>query len=219
MHRRSDQRLRLVVQDRQRLFRDGLAMILSSEPDLVVPATAATAQELATAVAEHDVDVVILELDTPDWDAYRLAADLRRRNPRLTFVGICNSVEDRPQQAYQAGFRCLVPRSAGVRTLLQTLRNLPLQPLPVSPRRPVPIDGRRPPLLTPRELEVLRAIGSGATTRKVAHLMGISPKTVENHKQRIFCKLGVQNQAHAVAVAMRQGLLGPYAGPFLLPAA
>jgi DNA-binding CsgD family transcriptional regulator len=41
--------------------------------------------------------------------------------------------------------------------------------------------------------------------------MGISPKTVENHKQRIFSKLGVQNQAHAVSVALRQGLLT--AGP------
>ena len=210
MHRRSDQRLRLVVQDRQRLFREGLAMILSSEPDLVVSATATTAQELATAVTEHDVDVVILELDTPDWDASRLAAALRRRNPRLTFVGTCNSVEDRLLQAYQAGFRCLLPRSAGVRTLLQTLRNLPLQPLPVPSSRLVPIDGHRP-LLTPRELEVLRAIGSGATTRKVGLLMGISPKTVENHKQRIFGKLGVQNQAHAVSVALRRGLLTPAA--------
>jgi DNA-binding CsgD family transcriptional regulator len=53
----------------------------------------------------------------------------------------------------------------------------------------------------------------------VAEAMGISPKTVENHKQRIFSKLGVQNQAHAVAVAMRQGLLSASAAPMLLPTA
>ena len=57
------------------------------------------------------------------------------------------------------------------------------------------------------------------TTRRVAAHMGISPKTVENHKQRIFCKLGVQNQAHAVAVAMRRGLLSPSAVPVAVPAA
>ena len=68
---------------------------------------------------------------------------------------------------------------------------------------------------------MLGEIGAGSTTRLVAQTMGISPKTVENHKQRIFSKLGVQNQAHAVAVAMRQGLLSasPSAGPMLLPTA
>jgi DNA-binding NarL/FixJ family response regulator len=210
MHRRGEPRIKLVVQDRQRLFREGLAMVLSSESDLVVTATVATAQELAAVITEHDADIVILELDTPDWDAYQLAGALRRRNPRLTLVGISNSVEDRSLQAYQAGFRCLLARSAGVRILLQTLRNLPVQPPAVTSRRVVPIDSRRP-VLTPRELEVLRAIGSGATTRKVGHIMGISPKTVENHKQRIFGKLGVQNQAHAVSIALRRGLLTPAA--------
>jgi DNA-binding CsgD family transcriptional regulator len=74
--------------------------------------------------------------------------------------------------------------------------------------RVVSLDERRP-LLSQREVQVLGEIGSGSTTRIVAETMGISPKTVENHKQRIFAKLGVQNQAHAVAVAMRQGLLQP----------
>jgi DNA-binding CsgD family transcriptional regulator len=49
--------------------------------------------------------------------------------------------------------------------------------------------------------------------------MGISPKTVENHKQRIFSKLGVQNQAHAVAVAVRQGLVDPTRRILSTPAA
>jgi len=56
---------------------------------------------------------------------------------------------------------------------------------------------------------VLTGISVGCTTQRVAAALGISPKTVENHKQRIFAKLGVQNQAHAVAVASRRGLLPP----------
>jgi DNA-binding CsgD family transcriptional regulator len=73
----------------------------------------------------------------------------------------------------------------------------------------ISLDERRSSVLTRREIEVLDAIGGGSTTRDVAMQMGISPKTVENHKQRIFSKLGVQNQAHAVAVAVRQGLVDP----------
>jgi DNA-binding CsgD family transcriptional regulator len=54
---------------------------------------------------------------------------------------------------------------------------------------------------------VLRQIASGLTTQQSAAVLHVSPKTVDNHKQRIFAKLRVQNQAHAVAVAHRAGIL------------
>jgi DNA-binding NarL/FixJ family response regulator len=200
--------LGIAVQDRQRLFRDGLALLLESEPDLTVVATAATASELVFAATEH-VDVVVLELDPPDWDACRLVAALRKRRPRLVVVGTLAEDSNRaPLRAYQAGVRTVFPRNAGARTLLQTIRSLPQHVPPVAPRQVLRLDERRP-LLTHREVQVLSAIGTGATTREMAAIMSISPKTVENHKQRIFSKLGVQNQAHAVAVALRQGLITP----------
>jgi DNA-binding CsgD family transcriptional regulator len=52
-------------------------------------------------------------------------------------------------------------------------------------------------------VEVLRAISSGHTTREISEQLEISAKTVENHKQRIFSKLGVQNRAHAIALSAR----------------
>ncbi len=61
--------------------------------------------------------------------------------------------------------------------------------------------------LTGRELEVLRLIGAGRTTRQISAGLGISQRTVENHKRRIFAKLDVQSQSHAVASAARLGLL------------
>ena len=65
----------------------------------------------------------------------------------------------------------------------------------------------RAPTLTGRELEVLRLIGAGRTTREISTALGVSRRTVENHKRRIFAKLGVQSQAHAVASAARLGIL------------
>jgi DNA-binding CsgD family transcriptional regulator len=64
-----------------------------------------------------------------------------------------------------------------------------------------------PPVLTRRERDVLRALASGGGSREIAERLDISAKTVENHKSNIYAKLGVQSQAQAVAVAVRQGLI------------
>lgn len=64
------------------------------------------------------------------------------------------------------------------------------------------------PLLTPRQLEVVELIGRGLTSQAIADELGVRPKTVENYKQRLFSRLGVQNQAHAVARCSHLGLIG-----------
>lgn len=61
--------------------------------------------------------------------------------------------------------------------------------------------------LTNREREILGAMADGLATKQIARRLGVAPKTIENHKIRIFDKLGVNNQAHAVSVAIGQGVL------------
>jgi DNA-binding NarL/FixJ family response regulator len=68
--------------------------------------------------------------------------------------------------------------------------------------------------LTPRELEVLGAMSDGLSAKAVAHRLGISVKTVENHKTRIFDKLDVRSQAQAVAITIANGLVSSTTQPF-----
>lgn len=72
------------------------------------------------------------------------------------------------------------------------------------PARPAPAAAAP---LTRRECEVLGGVADGLTVERIAALMGITGKSVENHKRRIFRKLGVNSQAHAVAVALDTGQL------------
>ncbi|HZA41028.1 MAG TPA: response regulator transcription factor [Actinomycetota bacterium] len=65
-----------------------------------------------------------------------------------------------------------------------------------------------PQSLSPRQREILRLIANGMVAKQVAYQLGISEKTVEQHKARIFAKLQVPNQAAAVRVAMAQGIGG-----------
>jgi DNA-binding NarL/FixJ family response regulator len=70
-------------------------------------------------------------------------------------------------------------------------------------------DGRRPngPMLTTREAEILGAMAEGLPTKAIARQLGVAVKTVENHKTRIFHKLGARSQAHAVSLAIGQEIL------------
>lgn len=70
--------------------------------------------------------------------------------------------------------------------------------------RPAVHSGER---LSARELELLQGMGQALTTAQLAHRYGLSPKTVENHKTRIFSKLQARNQVHAVSIAMERGIL------------
>ena len=70
--------------------------------------------------------------------------------------------------------------------------------------------------LTPREIEILAAMADGLSNKAIARRLGVVVKTVENHKIRVFDKLGVKTQAHAVALAISHGLL---AGAGVQPAA
>lgn len=205
----------VAVQQRQRLFREGIGQLVDAEQDLQLVGTAGTPTDLLALCEGERPDVALLEADTPEWDVARLSRSLRRAVSGLRLVGL-SAGDMSPAEltkARRSGIKDVVPRSAGIAQILAALR--PANP---SSRRPRPTgrsamtprgDTQSGTVLTSRELTILNFVGAGFTSREISAQLAISHKTVENHKQRIFGKLGVQNQAHAVSVAMRRGLMRP----------
>lgn len=199
--------LTLVVQERQRLFREGLGLLLSRETDIAVVGVAISGQELVRACEAVRPSAVVMEADPIEWSADRLANTLRSRHHGIRIIGTYSALDPvRAARARQAGMTTLVDRRAGIGPLLDAVRAVSTGAPHVRRRQAAIRAGNS--VLTEREREVLGLVGSGLSTREISGRLVISPKTVENHKQRIFDKLGVQSQAHAVAVAMRAGLLG-----------
>jgi DNA-binding NarL/FixJ family response regulator len=202
--------IRVVLQERQRLLREGLSLFLEAQPDIEVVACVATADALMGVCATEAFDTVVLEIDVDEWDACKYIGLLRRARRRTRLIG----TSTRPNRALAwraatAGMQTVVPRTAGILPLVDAVRARSGDAVPfedAAPRRPTSSGP-----LTARELDVLSAVASGSTARETSVRLGISPKTVENHKRRIFAKLDVQNQAHAVSVAMRGGILPPEA--------
>lgn len=201
---------RVVVQQRQRLFREGVSQLLSAAVGIEVAASTTTDVELVLACQQHLPDVALIDADSTEGDARSVVGALRRSQPRLIVIGLSASAPTMAEatRARRGGMSAAVGRNAGIAGILDAVRAsnrampscrqaaLTTPPHPSSP-------------LTARELEVLGLVGAGLTSVAIANRLGISHKTVENHKQRIFAKLDVQNQAHAVSVAIRTGLLRP----------
>jgi len=165
----------VVVAHRDRMVAEGIASALGSYPWLM--SSAATTMGEVRTLAES-IHAVALDPDLDDSD--RGALQLRRRGVRVVFLGDHGDEEESVR----------VPLSAPVADLASAL--LPGVSLP-HPRR-----GR----LTARERDVLSLVARGLAGKQVARHLGISAKTVERHKTKIFAKLGVPNQAAAVGVAL-----------------
>jgi DNA-binding NarL/FixJ family response regulator len=201
---------RVVVQQRQRLFREGVTQLLSAELDVEVVASVATDVELVLACQEHLPDVALIEADSTDLDPFRVIAGLRRSQPRLIVIGLAASAVTLQEttRARRGGMSAVVGRDAGIAGILTALRTSN-RAVPNYRQSALGAPASAPTALTGRELEILGLVGAGLTSVAISTRLHISHKTVENHKQRMFAKLGVQNQAHAVSVAIRGGLLRP----------
>lgn len=205
--------IRVAVQQQQRLFREGLEQLLGAEGDVDLCGTAATGPELLELCESQHPDIVLIEADATVWDVSRLCVGLRRTDVDLRVVGLSAGPATPAEisRARRHGMSGLVSRVSGIAGILATLRAAVARParpqITLIPGRSA--TGAAPKVLTPRELHILRLVGAGYTSREISGRLGISHKTVENHKQRMFAKLGVQNQAHAVSVAMRTGLFRP----------
>lgn len=202
--------MQVVVQHRQRLFRDGIQGLLDATDGIEVVGTARCDNDLVALCRQHRPAVAVIEFDVAEWDVLGLLARVRRARPLLVAVGLTTASPParRPVRTGRSGLVALVPREAGIAGIVEAI-TAPCRPprliaTAYQARRADPGGATR---LTSRELEVLALVGAGFTSAGVSGRLEISHKTVENHKQRIFAKLGVQNQAHAVSVAIRTGVL------------
>lgn len=198
--------INVCVQQRLRLLRVGLAELLNGEAGITVVGTAVTGAQAAEVASVSPVDVMVVDLEQDGVEACRTAALARSVAPSVQFVALAGP--DGPDAsslvpAALSTFPVRVRRSEGLRAVLDAVREAPYRQL-----GPVVLpDETARDALSPRELDVLALVGAGCTTREISERLAISRKTVENHKQHIFSKLQVRNQAHAVAVALRAGMI------------
>jgi DNA-binding NarL/FixJ family response regulator len=211
----------VLLADDHAVVRQGLKLVLGSQPDIDVVAEAGDGAEAVKLALNPDVDLAILDVAMPRMTGLQAVAELHKRRPELRVLIL--SMYDNEQyffEALKAGASGYVLKSAANRDLVEAIgaamRGEPfLYPGAVTAlirdylERARSGEGVPEDPLTPREQEVVKLIAEGHTSDEIADMLVISKKTVERHRANILEKLGMRNRVELTRYAIRRGLVEP----------
>jgi two-component system, NarL family, response regulator NreC len=206
---------RLVLADDHVMFREGLALLLP--PDMELVATVSNGWELLDATRRLQPDLVVADWTMPHLGG--LEALLILRSERLQVRFIILTVHADPAlaaEALRAGARGYVVKEAAVEELVEALRQVLAGRTFLSPlvsgdvvRRLVGGEHGQGHALTPRQREILRLLAEGHRVKQIAAELDLSARTVEAHKYEIMHLLEIDNTVDLVKFAIRQGIVTP----------
>jgi DNA-binding NarL/FixJ family response regulator len=207
--------IRLVVVDDHPTFVRAVSVMLETDPEIEVVATAGDGDAAVDAVLAHQPDVVLMDLSMPERDGVAATAAIVDAVPHTAVVVLTMFDDDEKiTAAVRAGARGYVLKGANRDEIRAAIRAAAAGQLmlgtAVSHRlrdlvNPQP--AARPfPQLTDRELDVLGQVAAGRDNASVARALFLSEKTVRNYLSVILTKLGVATRAEAIVVARDAGL-------------
>lgn len=223
--------IRLMLVDDHEVVRAGLKSFLESQEGLVVVAEARTGEEAINNTLETRPDVVIMDISMPEMSGLEATRRLKAVYPECRVLAL--TVHQDKQYFFEmlaAGATGYVTKQAAPEELVAAIRSVAdghvyLQPvlarwllddyhrlLTTTPgelhtaQREKPMD-KDLEVLTKRERQVLEAVAQGMTSPQIGDMLGISPKTVARHRERIMNKLNLHSAAALVKYAIRTGLI------------
>ncbi|KQO62254.1 response regulator transcription factor [Curtobacterium sp. Leaf261] len=193
--------------DDHRLFREGLATLLSTVPTMRVVAHAARPSDVLDSPEARAIDVLLLDVELDGPPARTTIAALRRTHPAIAVVILTMHRDAVLQRSLlEAGARDFLTKDTPFQELCARIAAA------ADPRSSPPSLRSAPPgaartTLSPREQEVLRLVAAALTNTEIAAELHIAPGTAKRHVFNIFRKLDVSSRIAAVDSARRLGIL------------
>jgi DNA-binding NarL/FixJ family response regulator len=206
--------IKVVIVDDHDMVAEGIAAVLSAQPDIEVLGIAGTVAASVELVVRLRPDVVIMDFQLPDGDGGDATKAILQRRPNTAVLMLTGSGEGNAlARAIESGCAGFLLKGLQVRDLDSAVRavsrgevvihgGLMGEALPSLRRPAVPEHD-----LTAREVEILTLLSRGAATDRLMDDLFLSRHTVRNHISRILAKLGAHSRLEAVALATRQGII------------
>jgi DNA-binding NarL/FixJ family response regulator len=213
--------MKILLVDDHVLFREGLAGLINSQPDLTVVGSADSVEDAIAKACALKPDLILMDFGLPDGTGLDATRAILEDSPHIKIVFLTMHEDDeRLFEALRSGAKGYLFKNTSVNKLLSFIRGVEqgeaaitrstasrlldifarTTPLPSSP--PAELE-----ILTPRELEILQELDTGATNREIANRLVISERTVKNHVSNILSKLNLKNRYEASRFARRHGLI------------
>lgn len=211
--------IKLLIADDHLIIRQGLRLIIETEPDFELLGEANDGAEALRLCAELHPDVVLMDLRMPGMDGLTAIEKLRETQPDIAVVILTTFNEDDLMlRGLRAGARGYLLKDTGRVALFDTIRaaargetllkpDVMTRVLSCLGQESTQSESAALVVLTEREHEVLDAIAAGDRSKQIAVRLGISERTVKAYLASIYNKLGVDSRAAAIAVAAQKGML------------
>jgi DNA-binding NarL/FixJ family response regulator len=216
--------IRVGIVDDQELMRSALQMMVRSQPDFELVGQAADGHEALALVRSRHVDVLLMDLRMPRLDGIEATAAITAEQPACRVIALTTfDLDEYAFPALRAGASGFLLKDARSEEIVEAIRTVHAGHGVIAPsitRRLIAHVAATPATdnarantvrasLTPRELDILLEIATGATNREIADRLHLSETTIKTHVGHVLAKLGLRDRVQAVVLAYETGLAHP----------
>ena len=191
------------------MFREGIAAVLSLEPDIAVIAEAATAAEAVLQYRRHRPDIVLMDIKLPDGSGIDATAAICGEFRGAKVIMLTTYKGDvQALKALKAGAWGFLLKNTVRRELVESVRMVHRGQQRILEEVALELAMHAADeLLSTREMEVLRAVGQGQPNKGIARMLGIAEETVKTHMASVLTKLNAHDRTHALLIGLKRGML------------
>ncbi len=202
--------IRILAVDDHALVREGIAVLVATQPDMTLVAEASNGREAIQQFRTHRPDITLMDLQMPEMNGFDAIIAILGEFPDAKIVVLTTYKGDvQILRAMKAGAKGYLLKTTFHKELVETIRAVHAGKKALSPEASYEVaEHATDDALTPAEVAVLRLIATGNANKQIADQLSITEETVKSRVKSILSKLGANDRTHAAMIGLKRGIIG-----------